>query len=202
MSATHYLPVDPDYGSSLSDARNLIASLSQSKKRFERQAAAPQRRWTLTWVRRSKADMQSLRNFLRNRAETGDFFTFDEKEEARKYSVFAVGDLSIEQVGNEQWNMRLEIEEAVGKPLDVYAAAPLSDSLHTTAQAVGTSKVIVYSGYGFTAAYTTVTGILLDGVSLGNPASPYTKNDVPLGLHRVEFQSATAPVISNFQAVL
>lgn len=199
MAATDILPLDPDYAVVRAVRTNVIESRSDGGKVYRRIKAAPQRIFVLTWVRRPLADLRSLENFHRNRQD--DFFTFDDKVVTRQYSVFAAGEPQFEEVGNEQHNCRWELVEAIGKPMSSYPSAPLGDNVSSSAQLLSTGKLITYAGYGFTASYTGVTDVLLDGVSLGAPVSPLNKYDVPLNLHRVEFQPNTC-TISNFQAVI
>ena len=85
--------------------------------------------------------------------------------------------------------------------MNTYPSTPLGDNIAASARLLSTGKLITYAGYGFTATYSGVTAILLDGVSLGAPPSPLNKYDVPLNLHRVEFQPNTC-TISNFQGVI
>ena len=199
MAATDILPVDPDYAVVRGVRTNVIQSRSEGGKVYRRIKAAPQRIFVLTWVRRALADMQSLENFHRNRQD--DFFTFDDKVAGRQFSVFPAGEPSFEEVGNEQHNCRWELFEAVGKPMNTYPSAPLGDNISSSARLLSAGKLITYAGYGFTATYSGVTAILLDGVSLGAPPPPLNKYDVPLNLHRVEFQPSTC-TITNFQAVI
>ena len=199
MAATDILPVDPDYAIGRAVRTNVIESRSDGGKLYRRITAAPQRIFVLTWVRRSLADTQSLENFHRNRQD--DFFTFDDKVAGRQFSVFAAGEPTFEEVGNEQYNCRWELIEAVGKPMNTFPSAPLGDDVSSSARLLPTGKLITYAGYGFTATYSGVTAILLDGASLGAPASPLNKFDVPLNLHRVEFQPSSC-TITNFQGVI
>ncbi len=198
MAAGDILSVDPDYAVVRGVRTNVLESRSDGGKVYRRIKAAPQRLFVLTWVRRPLADMQSLEQWHRKFQD--DFFTFDDKVAGRKYSVFPAGEPSFEEVGNEQHNCRWELIEAIGKPLNTNPSAPLGQNIASSAQSVGTGKLITYAGYGFTATYSGVTDILVDGVSIGAPASPLNKFDLALGLHRVEFRPAGAS-ITNFQAV-
>lgn len=200
MAASDILPVDPDYAVVRGVRTNVIESRSEGGKVYRRIKAAPQRIFVLAWVRRSLADMQSLENWHRKFQD--DFFTFDDKVAVRKFSVFPAGEPAFEEVGNEQHNCRWELIEAIGKPLNTNPTSPLGNNIASSAQSVGNSKFITYAGYGFTATYSGTTDIKVDGVSIGNPASPLNRFTEPLNLHRVEFVGATPPTITNFQAVI
>ncbi len=200
MAATDTLPIDPDYAVARAVQTGVIESLSDGGKLYRRIQRAPRRVFVLTWARRAKADFESLEQFQRKRQD--DFFTFDDKEAVRKFSVFPSGELQSEQVGNEQYNIRWELIEAIGQPMLLYPTAPLGDNIASSAQTLSTGKLITYAGYGFTVTFGAgLTALLIDGVSQGAPASPYSNYTQALNLHRVELRPNSIS-ITNFQAVI
>jgi hypothetical protein len=197
MAETDTIPVDPDYAVARPMRSNVLRTRAAGGKEYRRIQAVPQKGFVLTWVRRSLADMQSLRDFFLKFGQD-DFFDFDDKVEVRRYSCFAESDFESEEVGNEQHNCRIQILEAIGQNMNIYPSLPLGANISSKFQDVGTGKLITYAGYGFIITAAGATDMLLDGVSVGVVA---TKYNVAPNLHRFEVRPNTVNP-TNFQAVI
>ena len=184
MSATDLFPVDPDYSVTRTKETNVLRSRVDSAREFFRQKAAPRRIFDLVFARRPVADWRSIENF--RLAHMSDFFTFTDKTATRSFSVFFNTEPIYEEAGNEQFNIRLQLIEAVGVAMATYpsfaAGNPFANISAAHASNLGGNGIqFVYAGYGYR-VNGSVSQIYLDDALTGgeNP-----KLDVVLGLHRV-----------------
>ena len=181
---TDTLPLDPDYTVTRTKEPNLLRLRVESAREFLRQKAAPQRVFDLVFNRRSKAEWLQIEQF-RLRLMT-DFFTFVDKTAARSFSVFFNSEPVADESGHDQFNIRLQLIEAVGAPMATYPSFAAGNPFVTLNIASATDlgangKQFVYAGYGYrlNGAF---SQIFLDDQLTGgeNP-----KTDVVLGLHRL-----------------
>ena len=184
MSATDLFPVDPDYSVTRTKESNVLRTRVDSAREFFRQKAAPRRIFDLVFNRRSAADWHSIENF--RLAHMTDFFTFADRTANRSFSVFFNTEPVYEEAGNEQFNIRLQLIEAVGVAMSIYPSFAAGNPFATisAAQATGLGGngiQFAYAGYGYR-VNGSFSQIYLDDFLTGadNP-----KLDVVLGLHRV-----------------
>lgn len=184
MGASDNFPVDADYTVTRTKESNVLRGRVESAREYLRLKAAPRRHFVLLFNQRAKADWTSIENF-RHKMLT-DFFTFDDKTTGRKYSVYFDGEPVYEEVGNEAFNCRAQLIEAVGAAMQLYptfaAGNPSVNLPVASAEDLGANgKLWVYGGYGYR-VNGTFTQIYLDELLTGGEAP---KTDVVLGLHRV-----------------
>jgi hypothetical protein len=184
MSATDLFPVDPDYSVTRTMETNVLRTRVDSAREFFRQKAAPRRIFDLVFTRRPVEDWRSVENF--RLAHMTDFFTFADKTANRSFSVFFNTEPVYEEAGNEQFNIRLQLIEAVGATMAIppgfASGCPYVNIPVAYAQDLGgAGKQFLYAGYGFRLNGSGTRTVYLDeGATGDNP-----KMDVPLGLHRV-----------------
>lgn len=187
MASSDTFPVTPDYTLTRTREANLLRGRVESGREYFRSKGAPRRMFVVLCNRRAKADWNSLENF-RHRL-LADFFTFTDPTTGRKYSVYFDGEPQYDEVGNEEFNIRCQLVEAVGAAMDTYptfaAGDPSVNVLTAAAEDLGASgKLWIYPGYGFR-VNGTFTTVYLDEVDVTGSLSSGVLTAVSLGLHRV-----------------
>lgn len=196
MPASATFPVDADYSSGMGREGNLLRGRVESAREFRRQKAAPRRIVSLVFLRRPRADWILIENFYLQYLT--DFFTWHDKSSAlgafagRKYSMYFHAEPQVVEVGFEQYDIRVELIEAVGVAMNTYPdfAGNFPSVNILVASAVdlgGNGKLFTYAGFGYR-VNGSFTQIYLDELLTGgeNP-----KTDVVLGLHRVRVVGGT-----------
>jgi len=184
MSATDLFPVDPDYSVTRTQETNVLRTRVDSAREFFRQKAAPRRIFDLVFTRRPVGDWRSIENF--RLAHMTDYFTFADKTATRSFSVFFNTEPVYEEAGNEQFNIRLQLIEAVGASMAIYptfaAGNPFASISAAYAADLGNNGIqFVYAGYGYRVNGSFSQVYLDDSLT----ASENPKLDIALGLHRV-----------------
>ena len=181
MAVNDAFPVDADYTVTRTKESNVLRGRLESAREFFRQKAAPRRIFALVFNRRAKSDWDAIETF-RLRMLT-EFFTLHDKTANRKYSVYFDGEPTYEESGNEEHTIRVQLIEAVGAVMlqyPAFATEPFGNIPVAQALDLGTNgKQFLYAGYGFR-VNGSFTSVFLD-----EAAASGTKEDVPLGLHRV-----------------
>jgi hypothetical protein len=190
MSATDLFPVDPDYSVTRTKETNVLRARVDSAREFFRQKAAPRRIFDLVFTRRPVGDWRSIENF--RLAHMTDFFTFADKTANRSFSVFFNTEPVYEEAGNQQFNIRLQLIEAVGEAMASYASFAAGNPFATISAAqasdLGSNGLqFVYAGYGYR-VNGSFSQIYLDDALT---AAENPKLDVVLGLHRVRIVGGT-----------
>ena len=189
MATTDIFPVDADYAVTRTKEANLLRGRVESAREFRRQKAPPRRVFVLLFHRRAKADWDLIEEFrLKMLNPAGShFFTYADKTAGRKYSVYFDGEPVYEEAANEVHNIRVQLIEAVGVPMNAYpsfAAGNPSVNLPVSHAAdLGASgRQWLYAGYGYR-LNGPFRSIFLDEVDA--TGSGATNTTVALGLHRV-----------------
>ncbi|MBI3935098.1 MAG: hypothetical protein HY316_10440 [Acidobacteria bacterium] len=184
MGVNDFFPVPSDYGFQLTREANLLRGRAESGHEFLREKGAPQRIFVLVFNGRKKSDWDVIQNF--RHAMRTDFFTYEDKEAGRKYSVYFHTEPEVQIIGNQRYAIRLSLIEAIGVAMQTYpdfgGSYPFVNIPVAQAQDLGANgKLFLYGGYGYR-VNGSFTSIYLDEQLTGgeNP-----KTDVVLGLHRV-----------------
>jgi hypothetical protein len=184
MSSTDLFPVDPDYAVTRTIETNVLRTRVDSAREFFRQKAATRRIFDLVFSRRPVEDWRSIENF--RLAHMADYFTFADKTVNRSFSVFFNTEPVYEEAGNEQFNIRLQLIEAVGASMAIFpsfaAGNPFATIFAANATDLGSNGIqFVYAGYGYRVNGSFSQVFLDDSLT----AAENPKLDIALGLHRV-----------------
>ena len=199
MAETDVFPVAPDYAVTRSREGNIVRHRAESGEEFLRSRAPLRRVFDLTFRSRPYADWNSIEDFRLTHRET--HFTFvDVSKGNRDYSVVFAGEPQYSEIGNEQVDIRLQLIEAVNKPLRNYPQTPLLSMAASEIKAVSDGKVVVYPGYGFQLTGVFITSVELDGVVVCGGGPTVSHFTAALALHTVKVKPQ-AGQITTFKFV-
>jgi hypothetical protein len=191
MAETDTFPVDADYVVGRTREATVIAYRAASGETIKRRKAPSRRVFNLAFHSRPGSDWELIENFRLAMAET--FFDFHDKSSAgdRHYSCEFGGEPTYNEIGNDQFDISVQLVEACGVPLDTYPSTPLIEIPTSQLQTVSDGKVLWYAGYGYKITGSGISDVELDDVSLGVDLEKF---DVPLLTHKLKIQPAGATV--------
>jgi alpha-L-fucosidase 2 len=143
MGASDILPVDPDYTLPEQVVGGAVRSVADSGRVYQRLKKAPQRLFELEFFRRATDEAEQIRDWYAR--FKSDYFIFRHKVYINNAGTYLQRDFPVtfaqepdyELVGNEAWDIRVRLLEAVGAALSTYPDPAAGHPTHFLEETAG-----------------------------------------------------------------